>query len=66
MENRGDGEYEVVFNRDVSKCAINVTVRGAQIGFATVTSVVGEAIRVRTREEKGQQEDEPFSVAVFC
>ena len=37
MENRGtggDGEYEVVFNRDVSKCAINVTVRGAQIGFA--------------------------------
>ena len=60
-----DGEYELTFRRDISKCVYVATLR-EHTGFAVISGISGHTLRVHTFEEDGIEEDEPFYLAVLC
>jgi hypothetical protein len=69
----GEGSYNVVFNRDVSKCAYlvslgRVLLGGSQRGEISTTLLAGlnNVVRVRTRDSDGSPSDREFHIAVVC
>jgi hypothetical protein len=69
----GGGDYEVVFDRDVTKCAFAATLGQAdatdppagEIG-ASLRAGNANAVRVVTRASDGTQADRPFHLTVTC
>jgi hypothetical protein len=63
------GNYEVIFNRDVSKCAyaatINDSTLGAEIGVEPRSSNA-HAVFVTTWSSAGSPADKPFHLVVTC
>ena len=69
----GTGEYEVVFGRDVTACAYNVTLGStdtteAPAGEAGASQRAGnaKAVAVVTRDSNGAKADRPFHLTVNC
>ena len=69
----GTGEYEVVFDRDVTACAYNVTLGTADTteapaGEAGASQRAGnaKAVAVVTRDSGGTKADRPFHLTVNC
>jgi hypothetical protein len=69
----GTGDYEVIFNKDVSKCAYTASAGSAGTGtpgalFASVGSRDKNAngVEVTTFNAAGAATDAPFHLAVFC
>ncbi len=69
----GTGEYEVVFDRDVTACAYNVTLGStdtteAPAGEAGASQRTGnaKAVAVVTRDSAGTKADRPFHLTVNC
>jgi hypothetical protein len=69
----GTGEYEVVFDRDVTACAYNVTLGAtdateAPAGEAGASQRAGNAraVAVVTRDSGGTKADRPFHLTVNC
>jgi len=65
----GTGIYAVLFNGDLSKCAIAATVTDATAGFASVTPVVAAGnttVTVRTFSTAGATADRDFHVQINC
>ena len=69
----GTGEYEVVFDRDVTACAYNVTLGStdtteAPAGEAGASQRAGnaKAVAVVTRDSGGTKADRPFHLTVNC
>jgi hypothetical protein len=66
------GEYEVIFDQDVSACSYQATVgqsdSGSTDGFATVARRAGNAngVFLVTSNASGTQADRPFHLSVFC
>jgi hypothetical protein len=68
-----EGQYEVVFNRNVTQCAYIATL-GSPFegpphgGEASVASVAGneDAVLVKTRNGKNEERNESFQLAVLC
>ena len=68
-----ENRYEVVFNRDVTKCAYIATLGEESGGVPPAGSVVvapregnPNAVFVATYNGKGEEAAEPFHMAVFC
>ena len=66
----GDGRFAVTFPQDISNCTPTVNVSGTgdnpDEGFAAATISDPHTVRVQTFDSGGGQNDETFSVAVFC
>ena len=69
----GTGEYEVVFDRDVTACAYNVTLGSTDTteppaGEAGASQRAGNvrAVAVVTRDSAGVKADRPFHLTVNC
>ena len=69
----GDGQYQVVFDRDVRNCVYNATLgdesaAGAGNGQISVTSSAANvnAVRVVTRNSNGANENRSFHLIVSC
>ncbi len=65
----GDGNYDVVFAGDLSKCALEATITGTAPGQVTVTpSVAGgnTTVDVRTFNGAGAAADRPFHLTASC
>lgn len=68
-EKLATGNYDVIFNRDVSKCAyaatINDSTLGAEIG-AEPRTTNANAVFVTTWASNGTPSDKPFHLVVTC
>jgi hypothetical protein len=69
----GDGQYQVVFDRDVRNCVYNATLgdesaAGAGNGQISVTSAAANVngVRVVTRNSNGANENRSFHLIVSC
>jgi len=69
----GDGQYQVVFDRDVRNCVYNATLgdesaAGAGNGQISVTSSAANVngVRVVTRNSNGNNENRSFHLIVSC
>lgn len=69
----GVGTYEVVFNRDVSKCSYVATIGNTGAGNPPVGEIGvaqrlsnPDAVYLQTYNIKAEKENEPFHLAVFC
>ncbi len=72
----GVGQYEVIFNQDISNCVYVASVGGfidisnaaGQQGFAVVGKKAGTAngVRVNTRSQTGAAADRSFHLVVVC
>jgi hypothetical protein len=69
----GVGDYEVIFNKDVTKCAYSATTGTPTTGttgrvFASVGSRAGDTagVEVTTFNADGTAIDAPFHLEVFC
>jgi hypothetical protein len=69
----GSGQYQVVFNRDVSACFAIATISDVPGGPTTnpqngeiVTAISGSTVVVRTRNSGGAPTDLPFHLIVSC
>jgi hypothetical protein len=67
-----DGDYQVVFNQDVTACSYQATLGGPTTGLAigeisaAHRVAVAAGIRVVTFNSTGVLADRPFYLAVFC
>jgi hypothetical protein len=68
----GTGDYQIIFNQDVTNCVYQATLGGPTTGlFAGQVSAaqrvnVPAGVRVITQNSNGAQADLPFYVSVFC
>jgi hypothetical protein len=63
----GTGQYEVVFNRDVTTCSYQVTMSIMQgEAFAQPRGGVPNGVFVGTFASNGAVADRAFHLAVFC
>jgi hypothetical protein len=65
----GVGKYDLVFNQDVSNCAVLAIPGGANLtqGEATAKPTGGSGVRVETFDSDGTPDNlDFFTVAVFC
>ena len=69
----GEGQYDVVFDRDVTACVYNATIGdegagGPGTGQISVLSMPGNVngVRVRTRNSDGNPVDRSFHLIVSC
>jgi hypothetical protein len=66
------GDYQVIFNQDVTTCAYQATLGGPTTGLFTGQISVGQRVaipaglRVITQNSAGILTDAPFFVSVFC
>jgi hypothetical protein len=63
----GTGQYEIVFNRNVTNCSYQVTMTQTQgEAYAQPRSDVPNGVFVATFSSSGSQADRAFQLAVFC
>jgi hypothetical protein len=66
----GDGRFDVSFQQDIGNCTPTVNVAGTgrrpDEGFASASITDSHTVRVQTFDTGGGENDETFSVAVFC
>jgi hypothetical protein len=63
----GNGQYNVIFNRDVSACSYQVTLSGVQgESIAQPLTDQAQGVYVATYNSAGSATDRAFHLAVFC
>lgn len=62
----GNNLVNVAFDRDVSGCSWTATSQGAGYAQTSATPGVGASVTVRTRNDQGMLDDEPFNIQVVC
>jgi hypothetical protein len=68
----GTGDYQIIFNQDVTNCVYQGTKGGPTTGLVVGEITVAQrvaipaGVRVLTANSAGTQADSPFDVSVFC
>ena len=66
------GDYQVIFNQDVTGCIYQATLGGPTTGLVIGQITAGQraniaaGVRVLTANSAGAAQDSPFFLAVFC